>query len=292
MTRHTSPLALSTLLLCFAVACGPGGEDPAPDDTKTEPLDMSNDASVDMPEEQPDLTAPDMAKVEPEMMCPRPEQSTCGKLCTDLETDVKHCGECNNACGSGSSCLDGDCICFATGRTWCGAGSCVDINADRRHCGECGNACPSASYCDQGTCTDDGVLGEVIALTNQARMSARDCGGTWMEAVGPLSNNAQLAEAAQKHAEDMAARNYFEHDAPPPNASTPTERMRAAGYMGSTTGENIAAGQDTAAIVVQAWIDSPGHCRNMMSPGYNEIGIGFHPEGRQQPYWVQNFGRQ
>ncbi len=283
-------MAFCVPLLFMLPACGPNGEDNGATKTPDEPMDMGMASTGDMtPQEEPDLQEePDMAP--PAKMCPRPEQTACGMLCTDLQTDVKHCGECNNKCGTGSSCLDGECICFATGKTWCGPGSCVDIKADRRHCGECGNACPSASYCNQGTCTDDGVLGEVIALTNEARMAARDCGGTWMEAVGPLSNNAQLAEAAQKHAEDMGERNYFAHDTP--DGVTPTQRMRAAGYMGGATGENIAAGQDTPAAVVQAWIDSPGHCRNLMSPGYNEIGIGYHPEGPQQPYWVQNFGRR
>ena len=74
---------------------------------------------------------------------------------------------------------------------------------------------------------------------------------------------------------------------------TPTERMRQAGFEGrGPTGENIAAGQDTPADVVEGWMKSPGHCRNIMDPDYGIIGIGFFlAEGSSYDrYWVQNFG--
>ncbi len=86
----------------------------------------------------------------------------------------------------------------------------------------------------------------------------------------------------------MAARGYFEHDTP--DGVTPTQRMRTAGYTGRRTGENIAQGYSNPADVVQGWIDSPGHCRNLMSGGYTQIGIGYHRGGPGRHYWVQNFG--
>ena len=284
--RRAALSCLALLLALGALACG----EPLPvadtlDDRKIETeQDMDKEDQKEMRRRQPRD-----AGERPGVTCSNPEQIACGQLCTDPQTDVRHCGQCDNACGKGSACVDGECACFALNKAWCGEEICVDLNADRSHCGACGNACPAATYCDQGVCTDDGVLGEVIALTNDRRAVARDCGGDYMPAVSPLSKNDQLTVAAQKHAEDMAARNYFAHDTP--DGITPTQRMRAAGFMGGATGENIAIGQRTPEQVVQAWIDSPGHCRGIMNPNFNVIGIGYYPEGPQRPYWVQNFGR-
>jgi uncharacterized protein YkwD len=95
-----------------------------------------------------------------------------------------------------------------------------------------------------------------------------------------------LQTAAQKHAEDMKSRNYFDHVNP--DGQTPTERIRAAGYpMDGTwyTGENIAKGQTTAEQVMRDWMNSSGHRANILSKNFKEIGIGFTSN-----YWVQNFG--
>lgn len=271
------------LLLGLLAACGT----PEPDNSATQ-LEPDMKPAPDMKPE------PDMRPaVEPDMKDPNaidcPDgKNQCGGVCADLTTDIKHCGECGNKCGVGTACVDSECTCFAFGKTWCGFGVCTDIANDARHCGECGNQCARGSYCDNGTCTDGGFLGEVIALTNERRASDQSCGGEFKAAVGPLGANALLAEAAQGHAEDMADRGYFEHDTP--EGTTPTQRMRAAGYTGGVTGENIAAGQQTPEEVVQAWMDSPGHCRNIMSGSYTEIGIGYHRGGPIRHYWVQNFG--
>ena len=38
-------------------------------------------------------------------------------------------------------------------------------------------------------------------------------------------------------------------------------------------------------IEINGWLDSDGHCSNIMNPGFTEIGVGFHDY-----YWTQNFG--
>ena len=73
---------------------------------------------------------------------------------------------------------------------------------------------------------------------------------------------------------------------------TPAQRVTLAGYVWSTTGENIAAGYRTPAEVVAGWIGSPGHCVNLMNPAYKHLGVGF-VEVPGSPYVVysgQNFG--
>jgi uncharacterized protein YkwD len=54
-------------------------------------------------------------------------------------------------------------------------------------------------------------------------------------------------------------------------------------------GENIAYGPTTATDAVQGWLDSPGHCKNLMNPRFTEMGVAFaagHAE-RRALYWVQ-----
>ena len=57
-------------------------------------------------------------------------------------------------------------------------------------------------------------------------------------------------------------------------------------------GENIAAGQPTPESVVAGWLRSEGHCRNIMNPGFRELGLGFAQGGTYGTYWVQDFGAQ
>ena len=130
----------------------------------------------------------------------------------------------------------------------------------------------------------------VLQLTNAARAQARNCGPDSFAATTPLTYNAALEQAALAHADDMAAKNYFSHTSQ--DGRTLRERIDATGYSWSTIGENIAAGQATAEIVVQGWIDSPGHCRNIMNPAFRELGVGYTPAsgGTYRTYWVQNFG--
>lgn len=129
---------------------------------------------------------------------------------------------------------------------------------------------------------------QVLTLTNQARTQARSCGGQSFAATSPLSWNDQLAQAAQGHAADMAAKNYFDHNSQ--DGRTPWQRIAATGYQGRMLAENIAAGQRTPEAVVQGWLNSPGHCANIMNPGLKELGVGYATGGSYGSYWVQDFG--
>jgi len=89
----------------------------------------------------------------------------------------------------------------------------------------------------------------------------------------------------------MAERNYFAHDTL--EGVTPWDRMKAQGYSFRAAGENIAAGQPTLEAVVQGWVDSPGHCQNLMSADFTEVGMGrFDKAGSTYGvYWTQDFGK-
>ena len=133
---------------------------------------------------------------------------------------------------------------------------------------------------------------EVLRLTNERRAAGAVCGGQPMPPVGPVTANATLRASARAHSADMARRNYFSHTTP--EGAGPAERAVGAGYQGRMVGENIAAGQADPARVVQAWIDSTGHCENLMDRRYRVLGVGYvfdgDPSDRYAHYWTQNFG--
>lgn len=130
----------------------------------------------------------------------------------------------------------------------------------------------------------------VLELTNAARAQARTCGTTSYAATTPLAYNAQLEGAAQGHASDMATKNYFSHTSQ--DGRTFSQRITAAGYAWRTIGENIAAGQSTPESVVSGWLQSPGHCANIMNPAFKELGVGYtySASSTYRHYWVQDFG--
>ena len=130
----------------------------------------------------------------------------------------------------------------------------------------------------------------VLDLTNKARSAARTCGGTdVLPAVPALTSNDLLAGTAQAHSADMAAKNYFSHTSQ--DGTSFSARITQSGYAWSSIGENIAAGYATPAAVVAGWLASPGHCKNIMSASFSELGVGYATGGSYGTYWTQDFGR-
>ncbi len=99
----------------------------------------------------------------------------------------------------------------------------------------------------------------------------------------------RLVMSSRLHSQDMQARGFFAHQAPP-NATTgdpgtsPFQRMKKAGYGGMGASENIAQGASNAEQAHQMWIHSSGHHRNILSKWHDQ-GV-----GRSGRYWTQNFG--
>lgn len=148
---------------------------------------------------------------------------------------------------------------------------------------------PDIAYCDEVSAWDAGWADfetQVITLVNQERAKGANCGteGSFA-AAGPLTNDARLRCAARKHSLDMHERGYFDHTSP--DGELPWDRMTKAGYNWSTAGENIAGGYGTPEAVVAGWMSSDGHCANIMAPGFEHIGVGYHGTGA---LWTQVFG--
>ena len=113
------------------------------------------------------------------------------------------------------------------------------------------------------------------------------------QGCGPLRLDSALVKAAGKQASDMVRRHYMDHTNP--DGQDPGDRMAAAGYRGSSWGENIAAGYDSAQKVVAAWMQSDGHRKNILNCRFTSIGIGYDPGRVRSDWgpgsWVQDFGR-
>ncbi|MFD7630989.1 CAP domain-containing protein [Streptomyces sp. NPDC059851] len=121
-----------------------------------------------------------------------------------------------------------------------------------------------------------GVAAEILALVNQERA---------VVGCPALTINAKLTAAAQSHTEDMAAHANMSHTGS--DGSDPGQRITRAGYAWSTYGENVAYGYSTPAAVMEGWMNSPGHKRNILNCSFKEIGIGY---AQPNHYWTQDFG--
>lgn len=122
------------------------------------------------------------------------------------------------------------------------------------------------------TCGQPDFVAVAMTRINQWRANGADCGANGLRAPAPaLAWNNRLTQAADVHSRDMVTHNFFDHAGS--DGSSPGTRMSAAGYAWRTWGENIAAGQATINAVVDGWIDSDGHCANLMNPAFTEVGL-------------------
>lgn len=124
----------------------------------------------------------------------------------------------------------------------------------------------------------------VVAETNGRRAS---------EGLAPLRINASLNASAQVKLNDLFARQYFEHEAP--TGEGPHNLIEAQGYEYIAVAENLALGNyENDMVLVQAWMDSPGHRANIMNGAFEEIGVAVGQgmfEGNRVWIAVQHFGR-
>jgi len=136
------------------------------------------------------------------------------------------------------------------------------------------------------------IQGRALALINAARASSRNCGATNHPAVPPLTWNTQLQSIALAHSDDMARHNFFSHTGS--DGSDVAMRADTINYSWQAIGENIAAGQNTADDAVSGWLESPGHCQNIMSEHFTEMAISCVQNDNTDygEYWTQVLGNQ
>lgn len=109
--------------------------------------------------------------------------------------------------------------------------------------------------------------------------------------LAPLTMNSQLSQAASGKAANMFQNNYWAHFGP--DGTTPWQFIRGSGYDYIDAGENLAKGFTNSSDVVNAWMNSPTHRANVLSPKYHDIGFAVVPgvlEGEDTVLVVQMFG--
>jgi uncharacterized protein YkwD len=133
-------------------------------------------------------------------------------------------------------------------------------------------ACPGADVVPAaGNLTQ--VASATLCLLNDERAAA---------GLHPLAPATGLTQPSASYSARMVAENFFAHVAP--DGATLTDRLEAGGYIEPdgdwTVGENIAWGQgdiSTARSIMIAWMNSPGHRENILTPEFSEVGIGIVP---------------
>jgi uncharacterized protein YkwD len=89
----------------------------------------------------------------------------------------------------------------------------------------------------------------------------------------------------------MLSRSYFAHKSP--EGRSVRDRAENAGYTWRAIGENIAEGQSSVDEVMDTWMNSPGHRRNILDPAFKELGVGIalgKSRGNYRILWAQAFG--
>lgn len=118
---------------------------------------------------------------------------------------------------------------------------------------------------------------QVVALTNQARAE---------NGLEPLAISTSLMESAQFKTDDMVATRTLSHDSP--NYGGFQNILNRFNIAYRAAGENIAVGQRSPEEVVNAWMNSEGHRKNILNSNYTHIGVGYSSNGH---YWTQHFMR-
>ena len=235
----------------------------------------------------------------------------CPSSC-DANRDSDCAPECGNGVVEGNELCDGDCP------ETCDDGNACTIDTARGAARSCDLTCqraPQTACIDGDGCCPAGcspmndadcvldcrdpeswpldwalLESQVVEVVNARRAEGADCGGRIFDPAPPLVMDDAAREAARCHSLDMATQDFFSHTGS--NGSNFSQRLFEAGYVGRPTGENIAAGSNTAEHVVGRWMVSTGHCRNIMTASANEIGVGFviHRPSQWTIYWTQVFG--
>ena len=142
-------------------------------------------------------------------------------------------------------------------------------------------------------CSD--IRRKMLAAVNRARSRARMCGRKRFGAAAPLRWDSRLEAAAYEHSRDMAGKGFMGHKGS--DGSSVRQRIVKRGYLPWIWGENVAYGQMSVDEVVGAWLASPGHCENIMTPEFRDMGgacvMGSRKEGSAEgemvPYWTLVF---
>lgn len=124
-------------------------------------------------------------------------------------------------------------------------------------------------------------LPQLIAAHNRERQKADP-------PLPSLTLNPKLTEAAASHARDQAERGIMSHTGG--DESQPADRVKRAGYSYLSCGENVAWGKWTLNRLMNGWMNSPLHRKNILGD-FNEIGAARATAVDGSFYWAVEFGK-
>lgn len=122
--------------------------------------------------------------------------------------------------------------------------------------------------------TSDDIAEEVASLVHDLLNEEREEAG-----LAPVAHDADLADIARAHSADMAAKDYFSHTNQ--EGCSSSCRLDEASYEYRSMGENIymmwgfdLGLEETAAKIVDSWMNSPGHRANILTESFTHGGVG------------------
>lgn len=128
----------------------------------------------------------------------------------------------------------------------------------------------------------------ILAATNAYRVK---------QDRGKLTLEPTLSKIARGHAREMAKRDQYGDDDSNGHildGKGPADRAKAGGYAFGKLLENVGWNKghdDPAKTMMQGWIDSPGHRKNLEDADITELGLGAAQGQSGRWYFVQLFGR-
>ncbi|WP_404405008.1 S-layer homology domain-containing protein [Jeotgalibacillus malaysiensis] len=131
---------------------------------------------------------------------------------------------------------------------------------------------------DDSNIVDEAMTKAVLDGINAERNAA---------GLKPLSTDQSVQKVANLKAFDMMENNYFDHYSP--TYGSVFHMLDNEGVTRVAAGENIAAGQQSAKAVVEAWMNSQGHKDNILHQSYTHVGVGYAEGGEYGSYYVLVF---
>lgn len=126
-------------------------------------------------------------------------------------------------------------------------------------------------------------ISDLLVDSNKKRVAA---------GLSELRLNEKLTDAADKKASHMFEKNYWAHISP--DGTEPWDFILGENYDYIYAGENLAKNFTHSDEVVEAWMGSPSHRDNLLSPNYDEVGFAVRDgilDGYETTLVVQMFGR-
>jgi len=125
----------------------------------------------------------------------------------------------------------------------------------------------------------DSLAENLIVAVNAARHAQH---------LQPVRAEASLCRAAQAHAEDIARRGVLDHTGR--DGRELGARLAAVGFRWHAAAENLALGGEVAGEIVQLWLGSPPHRRNLLRSDLDQAGAGVSL-GATGAFWVLDLAR-